>query len=254
MPEGGRLLIQTSVFELDAQRAARTPEARPGRYVHLSVADTGCGMDAATLSRIFEPFFTTKEVGKGTGLGLATVYSIVHQHRGFVEVNSTIGRGTTFHVYFPATSDGMSRSNQTEFIFKTPAQPARRTTILLVEDQPLVRELARTILVGWHYDVVEASDGVEALKRWNELGGAVDLLLTDVVMPNGIDGRALAERLRGQRPELKVIYTTGYSAELLGDDILRRDGVQFLSKPYQTKTLLRAVHDCLEPESVGFAP
>ena len=254
MKGGGRLLIKTSAVEVDAQRAARFPDAKPGPCVCLSVADTGCGMDALTLTRIFEPFFTTKEIGKGTGLGLATVYGIVRQHHGFVEVHSRVGRGTTFDVYFPATTQAASESDQTGLTFNTPSESGRGKTILLVEDQPLVRELARTILVGQDYAVIEAGDGVEALKRWAEIGGAVDLLLTDVVMPNGIDGRALGMRLLGERPQLKVIYTTGYSAELLGDDTLQREGVRFLSKPYQPRTLLRAVHGCLETSGTGLAP
>lgn len=153
-----------------------------------------------------------------------------------------------------ATTQAAPRSRQTEFIFKTPSPPGRGRTILLVEDQPLVREMVRTILVGWNYEVIEAGDSAEALQRWTEIGGAVDLLLTDVVMPNGIDGRALAKLLLAQRPQLKVIYTTGYTAEVLGDDALEREGVRFLSKPYQIKTLLRAVQDCLETSGAGLAP
>src|SRR5258706_8400138 len=138
MPDGGHLLIQTSVLELDAQRAARTPEARPGPYVHLSVADTGCGMDAATMARIFEPFFTTKEIGKGTGLGLATVYGIVKQHEGWIEIASEVGKGTTFTIYFPAyTGPVEAVASKTDPSGKV---EGGSETILVVEDEPVLRD------------------------------------------------------------------------------------------------------------------
>ncbi|HEY0455242.1 MAG TPA: PAS domain S-box protein, partial [Verrucomicrobiae bacterium] len=245
MPKGGRLVISTSVASLDEAYVQQHPEARPGQFVCLTVRDTGCGMGKETLARIFEPFFTTKDVGKGTGLGLATVYGIVKQHQGWVEVNSDLSLGTTFKIYLPETKKPI------EPLDKTPLQANVRggnETILLVEDEPVLRELARVILQDYDYRVVEASSGVEALKVWDANGGKIDLLLTDMVMPEGMTGRELAEELKSRKPDLKVIYTSGYSSEVMGQDLGLRD-IKFLQKPYPPPQLAQAVRECLDVQA-----
>ncbi len=242
MPKGGRLRINTSLVEIDSDYVRHHPDARPGKFVCLTVGDTGCGMDTETLQRIFEPFFTTKEVGKGTGLGLATVYGIVKQHQGWVQVSSQIKVGTTFEIFFPASSKPVERISQ-----PSQNQPVRggTETILLVEDEPVLRELARAILQDYDYRVLEASNGVEALKVWEQHQGQIDLLLTDMVMPQGISGRELAQELKTRKPALKVIYTSGYSSDVMGNEIGTCE-VRFLQKPYPPPQLAHMVRECLD--------
>jgi CheY-like chemotaxis protein len=199
-------------------------------------------MSHNTLSRIFEPFFTTKPVGKGTGLGLATVYGIAKQHQGWVEVSSELKVGTTFKVYLPASNKTLEPLSD-----KTPKQGVRggNETILLVEDEPVLRELARVILQDYDYKVLEASSGVDALRVWDEHQGQIDLLLTDMVMPEGMTGRDLAAELKSRKPELKVVYTSGYSADVMGPDNPLRD-TMFLQKPYPPPMLAQTVRECLD--------
>jgi len=245
MPKGGKLLISTATAVIDQNYASRYPESRTGTFVCLTVTDTGCGMDSKTMERIFEPFFTTKEVGKGTGLGLATVYGIVKQHRGWLEVSSEVGMGTTFKTYLPAIAAAE------EVIPAAPSMPASveggKETILLVEDEPVVRELVREILQAHQYRVVEAGSGVEALRIWDEHDGQFDLLLTDIVMPEGLNGRELAEQLKRRKPRLKVIFSSGYSAESSGKEL--RDGdTAFLAKPYLPQQLAQLVRRRLDAQ------
>jgi PAS domain S-box-containing protein len=243
MPKGGQLLITTSAFQVDEAYVLQRPEARPGRFVCLSVADTGCGMSRETLSRVFEPFFTTKPVGKGTGLGLATVYGIAKQHQGWVEVTSEVSVGTTFKVYLPASHKVLEPVTDKP----NPKQGVRggNETILLVEDEPVLRELARVILQDYDYHVFEAASGIDALKVWDEHKGQIDLLLTDMVMPDGMTGRDLAAELKARKPELKVIYTSGYSAEVMGRDSALNN-TMFLQKPYPPPMLAQTVRECLD--------
>ena len=242
MPRGGQLLITTSTIRINEHYVQQHPESRTGSFVCLSVTDTGCGMSKETLARMFEPFFTTKEVGKGTGLGLATVYGIVKQHQGWVEVTSELRIGTTFRVYFPPSD---KPADSAEKPSNVDAVRGGHETILLVEDEPVLRELARVILKDYNYEVVEASSGVEALKIWDERGGKIDLLLTDMVMPEGISGRELAETLRGRKPDLKIIFTSGYSSEVMGRDPSLGD-IRFLQKPYPPPQLAQTVRECLD--------
>src|SRR5690606_7304507 len=212
MRTGGHLFITTSSQEIDAAYAADHPEAVPGSYVCLTVRDTGCGMDEQTLNRLFEPFFTTKEVGKGTGMGLATAYGIIKQHNGWIEVDSTLTSGATFRVYLPVSAKEQAPPA------KKPGLPdalGGREKILVVEDEEPVCNFVCDLLVEYGYNVRIASNGVEALKVWEEAAGDVDLLLTDVVMPREISGVQLASRLLSEKNDLKVIYTSGYSIELL---------------------------------------
>jgi two-component system cell cycle sensor histidine kinase/response regulator CckA len=243
MPQGGRLRLATSRLALDEPDAARRGAPRPGLYVCLEVTDTGCGMDAQTLARIFEPFFSTKEAGKGTGLGLATVYGIVKQHLGWIEVTSKPGAGSTFKVYLPAAAGAAGRSGDTSF--ERRPRGHQRETILVVEDEPDLRELVVELLASCEYTVHAAATGVEALALWDRLAGRVDLLLTDVVMPQGLNGRQLAEELRRRKPDLRVIYTSGYSGALAGHRLRLEDG-WFLPKPYRPGLLARVVRACLD--------
>jgi CheY-like chemotaxis protein len=243
MPNGGQLTFRTSRVQIEAQHLRANPEVSVGEYVCLSVTDTGCGMDAATLGHLFEPFFTTKEVGKGTGLGLATVYGIVKQHKGWLEVSSQVGQGSTFRVYLPAI-DGAEVASPTASPPQTLAPPGKGT-LLLVEDEKALRRLARRVLEKNGYRVHEASSGADALKTWVSRASKIDLLITDMVMPGGVGGRELAERLQTEDPNLKVLYTSGYSVEMVGSGFLLQEGINFLPKPYLPIVLTNAVAGCL---------
>jgi two-component system cell cycle sensor histidine kinase/response regulator CckA len=246
MPKGGQLSIRISTLEIGASRAAWHPEARPGKFICLSVADTGCGISPEILRRIFEPFFTTKEVGKGTGLGLATVYGIVKQHQGWIEVKSELGKGAMFRVFLPATErQGISAENN----FSTEPPPRGGSeTILVVEDEAPLRELVCNVLSGHGYNVLQAESGAKALDVWRGNKDDVDLLLTDVIMPDRLNGRELAEELRGEDAELKVIFMSGYSADAVGKDFISQPGFQYLQKPYDPRKLAQAVRECLDAQ------
>ena len=246
MPSGGgEITVRIAAVDVDAAYVARQPGARPGAFVRLSVSDNGSGMDAATQARIFEPFFTTKEVGKGTGLGLATVFGIVQQHEGWIEVESEVGQGTTFSVLLPATDQAVESAAPAE---AAPVAPTRggSETILIVEDEPMLRELAKAILSDAGYTILEAGEGVEALAQWRQHRDEIDLLLTDMVLPGGMSGRALAGMLTPEKPTLKVIFSTGYSPDQLGEDSGIREGLNFLQKPYHPPTLVKVVRACLD--------
>ena len=245
MPGGGRLTIETANVELDEGYSRLQSEVRSGQYVLLAVKDTGCGMDEATRGRIFEPFFTTKEVGKGTGLGLATVYGIVKQAGGHVALYSETGRGTTFKIYLPRVEDALSVGSECGLS----RRPTGTETVLLVEDDDAVRALALNILRAVGYTVLEAHDGNEALGASERHKGPIHLLLTDVVMP-GMGGRVLAGRLTGSHPGLKVLFMSGYA-----DDAVVRHGVleaevAFLQKPFAVDGLVRKVRAALDHESL----
>lgn len=243
MPNGGRLAILIRRLEWKMELLKDHPEGRPGRFVCLSVSDTGCGMSPATLKRVFEPFFTTKEVGKGTGLGLTTVYGIVKQHQGWVEAESALGQGSTFRVYLPEL-DGSAPITSTSSE-STPMQGGTET-ILLVEDELPVRRVLALRLRKLGYTVFEAADGIEAFQIWTNQQPRIDLLFTDMVMPQGITGFDLAERLRKDKPALKVILSSGYSTETIKLTSLGDHGIRFLPKPYDGLKLARSVRDCLD--------
>jgi two-component system cell cycle sensor histidine kinase/response regulator CckA len=243
MPSGGSLFIETSERTLTREEAAEIPESSPGRHVCLSVTDTGGGIDPKIASRIFEPFFTTKEPGKGTGLGLATVFGIVRQHGGSVTMKSAPGAGATFQILLPA-KEGSVESQQVPVL--PPKLVGGSETILLVEDDPSVRILTRVILERSGYRVVEASDGKEALRVWTLEKDSIDLLLTDIVMPGGMSGRELATRLREQNPNLRIIYTSGYSAEIAGRELTLQIGQNFIQKPVRPHQLLEVLRRSLD--------
>jgi len=244
MPKGGTLTITVQATDITEAHVEKNPEARVGAFVCLRVSDTGTGMDTTIISRIFEPFFTTKEVGQGTGLGLATVYGIVKQHEGWIAVTSQVGKGSAFSVFLPA------RPEQTQAV-KLDADPAAsirggQESILIVEDEPVLRELAETILGGCGYRIHAAGTGREALEVWEQQHGALDLLLTDMVMPEGVSGVELAEKLLSRRPGLKVIFASGYTVDEVSEAFLARNNARFLQKPYTRITLARAVREALD--------
>jgi two-component system, cell cycle sensor histidine kinase and response regulator CckA len=242
MPNGGRLSITTSLETIDRAPTPLDPEQRDGEYICLTFRDNGTGMDTQVLSRIFEPFFTTKAVGKGTGLGLSTVFGIVRQHRGWLEVESKPNQGTTFHIYFPASQQA---AEKTELGVDT-ALRSGRETILVAEDEDALREMVVQVLKMQGYTVLEAASGSRALEVWEQANRPVDLLLTDMVMPGGVMGSDLAERLSRQCPRLKVIYTSGYSPGMAGRDVSLFEGRNFLPKPYSIGTLAQFVRECLD--------
>jgi CheY-like chemotaxis protein len=240
MPTGGQLTIRVDAVEPAAPAAPRDAGGRPARFVRLVVADTGHGMDEATMRRAFDPFFTTKPAGRGTGLGLATVYGIVKQHGGFVEVESAPGKGAELRVHWPRVEHAPPRVEPEQQ--PSPAR-GRGETVLLVEDAPSVRRTVRTTLLRLGYQVVEAADAEEALALCRAPGARVDVLLSDVVMP-GVGGVELARRLRHERPTIPVVLMSGYSAELAAEGL--PDGVRFLAKPLEPATLASVVRAAVD--------
>jgi signal transduction histidine kinase/CheY-like chemotaxis protein len=249
MPNGGRLTLSTSRQTLDPVAVVLNPEARPGSFVCLTVTDTGCGMDAPTLSRMFEPFFTTKDIGKGAGLGLATVYGIIKQHDGWIVVESQVGVGSTFTLFLPDAGKGDAALVPRESDTQTTSRqnmPAGTETLLVAEDEPVLRELVVNILEFCGYHIYQAETGPAALRIWQEHRGEIKLLLTDMMMPGGMTGRQLAERLQQDDPGLKVIYTSGYSPGMAGKDIALLEGFNFLAKPYPPSRLAQVVRESLD--------
>ncbi len=247
MPNGGVLKVETSLFHADEAFLAQRPELQPGRYIRMTVSDTGCGMDAHTMRHIFEPFFTTKEVGKGTGLGLATAYGIVKQHGGWIHVESEPGQGTTFHIYWPETT-GPCEESQAATTPPAPS-PKGRECILVVEDDDSLRELEYELLTRQGYQVVAAKNGIEALELWKQRHYSFDLLLTDMIMPEGVSGKDLACQIWEEEPKLKVLFTTGYSFGRHQKELPQKEEMSFLQKPFQPAMLAQAVRDCLDGRS-----
>jgi two-component system, cell cycle sensor histidine kinase and response regulator CckA len=242
MPAGGRLLIETSNAELDGAYNALHPVVRQGRYVLLAVSDSGTGMDAETQAHIFEPFFTTKEQGKGTGLGLATVYGVVKQSGGFIWVYSEVDRGSCFKIYLPRVDQPVEEIGTAQSASKAPRGTA---TILVAEDEQDVREVAREFLESGGYTVIEARDGAEAVKIVENREGAIGLLITDMVMP-GMTGQELAGRLQARRAGLRVLYMSGYSERAATESAQGESTIRMLAKPFSRWALLRAVHEVLK--------
>lgn len=243
MPEGGRLWIRTAPLCLGGEEAKKHLDVEPGDYVLLAVRDNGSGMDDATRNRIFEPFFTTKPKGQGTGLGLSTVYGMVRQSGGYIEVDSQPGQGTEFRIYFPAWKEGPSGPPR-NFSPSGPSPLTRR--VLLVEDDPGIRELVSYILESKGYRVVSATDGREALQLARNDKEAFDLLLTDLIMP-GMGGKELTGQLQRRLPGLKVLYISGFSRDRLSEEELQRANARFLPKPFTPEALLDQVRQLLEP-------
>jgi two-component system, cell cycle sensor histidine kinase and response regulator CckA len=243
MPKGGSLKIRNSIEQIAEETARSDPEMTAGSVIRLTVSDTGCGIPENVLPHVFEPFFTTKDVGKGTGLGLATVYGIVKQHRGWVKVQSKVNEGTTFDIFLP-------RSQATQ---KTPdVRPASHhipqgaETILIVEDELSVRVLTRRVLEALGYKVLEACDGDSALELWSKTFKDIDLVVTDMVMPGGISGKDLADQLVKDKPDIKIIFCSGHNLEMFGKEVCLRQGSNFLQKPYDSVKLAEAVRAALD--------
>lgn len=244
MPNGGQIAIRTEATEIHPGDSVPQPYYRPGQYVLLTISDNGTGMDRETLEHVFEPFFTTKEVGKGTGLGLATVYGIVKQHGGIVDVQSELGAGTEFRVYLP-TGSGTARTTEKK------AEPAARTgteTVLIAEDHDGLREAAQEMLESQGYHVLLAASGDQAVEVFAANHNSIDLVLLDLIMP-GMGGAAALERMLAIEPGLPAIFTTGYTAEA---DSVRRtsgNGTLILQKPYGSRQLGQAIRSLLDEVS-----
>lgn len=243
MPQGGWLAIATGERVVGPEAAAAAGGLPPGRYVHLRVSDSGCGIAPEHLPHIFEPFFTTKQPGRGTGLGLATVFGIVTQHGGTIQVASEVGRGTTFDIDLLASEAPEAPPFEEG---AEPPPPRGTETILLVEDDVRVRMLTRLVLERHGYDVLEAGTGIEALTVWRDHGHRVDLLLTDVVMPGGLTGRDLATQLHASKPDLAVVFTSGYSAEAPGRGLMLHEGEHLVPKPSPPRRLLETLRRALD--------
>jgi CheY-like chemotaxis protein len=242
MPNGGRLTIQTANVVLDDKQCGEHAGARPGPHVLLTVSDSGCGMDEATRQRIFEPFFTTKPLGQGTGLGLSTVYGIIKQSNGYITAESEPGRGTVFKIYLPAVdaeADDAIVSSADEEAF------AGSETVLVCEDEEVVRTLACRILERSGYTVLSAENGTRGLEVAEAHDGAIDILVTDVIMPE-IDGVKLAETLRETRPDLNVLYISGYAPNTIANEVAISERAVFLEKPFSLRTLLERVREVLD--------
>jgi CheY-like chemotaxis protein len=246
MPKGGTLTIETRNIQIDDRTAKINPEISPGAYAVLSIKDTGHGMDRETMARIFEPFFTTKEVGKGTGLGLATVYGIVMQSGGQIHVDSEPGHGTTFTIYLPRVREAASPPKESAPAGRI-ASPSDSKTVLLVEDSDTVRELTRNILELTGYDVLEAGSPEDAIRLCENHGGEIHLLLTDVVMP-GMSGRDLSDRMRPVRPGMKVLYMSGYTDEAIVDHGILNAGIHFIPKPFSPASLAQKILEMLNSD------
>jgi len=244
MPNGGKILISTSHETVHRTPTPMDPECRDGEFICLTFRDDGTGMDTQILNRIFEPFFTTKPAGKGTGLGLSTVFGIVRQHHGWLEVESKPDHGTTFRCYFPASQKPADKMD----LVVNNALLNGRETILVAEDEDTLREMVVQVLKIQGYHVLEAASGSHALEVLEKANRTVDLLLTDMVMPGGVMGSELAEHVIRQCPHLKVIYTSGYSPGMAGRDSSLLENRNFLPKPYSIGKLAQIVRECLDAQ------
>jgi CheY-like chemotaxis protein len=245
LPNGGRVRVRTYATTLTSIDLATRPEAAAGRHVVMEVLDTGLGMDGTTLTRIFEPFFTTKEIGNGSGLGLSSSYGIVRELEGWIEVQSELGKGSSFQVYLPAPAGG--RSMEPAVQSSSNARPVR---ILLVDDEPALLKLGKRAFVGAGYEVVTASTGPEAVSLWERHRPAIDLLVTDMAMPGGMNGQEVVRKIRAEAPNLPVVLASGYNVD---DDpeLFSAPRTRFLAKPYEPRHLLELIEDLLDERAAG---
>jgi len=244
MPNGGKLTLETANVSFDADSVGRYPELKPGDYAMLAISDTGNGMSDAVKARVFEPFFTTKDIGQGTGLGLSTCYGIVKQTGGHISVYSELGRGTTFKIYLPQVPSPKKIPVQR---LDSPGLPRGTETILLVEDDSALREMAATLLRRLGYTVLAAANGVEALNLKNGRDtGHIDLLFTDVVMPH-MSGKELADRVRALNPQMKILFTSAYTENAIVQQGALDKGVVLLQKPFTPSALANKLREVLNP-------
>lgn len=241
----GKVTIETRNTVLDEASCAEHPGTVPGEYVMLTVTDDGCGMDKETLENIFEPFFSTKEMGKGTGLGLAIIYGIVKQNHGFIEVESELGKGTSFKIYFPRFR-GVVEPKPQKIVRETP--PGRGETILIVEDDLSVLQMAQRLLKDLGYAVLMVSTPSEALNLSREYRGEIHVLLTDVVLPE-MSGKDLAEEIEKIRPNIRVLYMSGYTADVIAHHGVLHENVHFVEKPFTAETLAKKIKEVLEADN-----
>lgn len=251
MEKGGTLMIETRNVHRGKSQVGDFVGVDPGDYVMLMVSDEGEGMDEATRDRVFEPFFTTKEQGHGTGLGLSTVHGIVTQAGGHISLDSELGRGTMFKIYFPKSEEGIDAADPTPN--EARSNPGSET-ILLVEDDEMVRDLAHHVLLREGYVVLKASRGSEAVEICERYSEPIHLLVTDVVMPGGLNGYQTAGRIVSQRPEMAVLYISGYVDEAIVNDQRASAQSTFLQKPFVAETLSRSVRDVLDGITGGRDP
>lgn len=243
MPTGGCLTVTLESVKVDEARAVLHPGAAPGLFVRLAVQDTGAGIPEEHLGRVFEPFFTTKESGKGTGLGLATVFGIVEQHGGWLEVESAVGRGSSFHAYLPALQPSASAVVRTD---EPPPPRGGAECILLVEDDEALLMVAQATLEHHGYRVLAVPTATEALEVWHKEKNSIDLLLTDLVMPGGMSGQELADRVAAEKAGLRIIHTSGYNDQVVSQRLRESSGGTFLRKPYSSRQLAETVRNCLD--------
>ena len=246
MPRGGRLIIRTTAVTIDPYQARHNPEAMAGRYVSLTFSDTGCGIAPEIMGRIFEPFFTTKELDRGTGLGLATVYGIIKQHQGWITVQSRLGEGTTFQIHLP------SCDAKGEALQRVPGEQkvlGGTETILVVEDETPLLKLMHHILESQGYKVLDSTNGRQALQVWEEHRKRIDLLLTDLILPDGMAGTELARILQEAKPGLKVLYTSGYDADRLAKEFPDGATINLVQKPFHARKLSEMVYDTLNAKT-----
>ncbi len=244
MPQGGCLTLETSNCDLDEAFVRRHAGARAGRYMMLQVSDTGTGMDTEVLSHIFEPFFTTKEKGKGTGLGLATVYGIVKQNEGYITVESERDKGTSFRIYLPRVAEAAEAVRVRE----NAVAPRGTETILVVEDEEAVRHVVREALRGFGYNVIDTGDPEECVRIAASHAGAIHLLVTDVIMPK-MSGRDVADKIMAQRQDVKVLFMSGYTDNAIVQRGIVDSGLSFIQKPFALISLARKVRDVLDSEN-----
>jgi CheY-like chemotaxis protein len=241
MPDGGSLTVETEIVELDEEYIKTHGYGEPGMYALISVTDTGAGIDEKTKERIFEPFFTTKEVGKGTGLGLAMVYGIIKQHNGYINVYSEVGKGTTFKIYLPLIKTEV-KDKKPEV---RPSSIGGTETILLAEDDADVRKFTKHILEEFGYKVIDAENGEDAINKFMENRDKIEILILDIVMPKK-NGREVYEEIKKVKPEIKALFMSGYTANVIHEQGILEEGLNFVLKPISPTVLLRKIREVLE--------
>jgi CheY-like chemotaxis protein len=240
MPDGGTLVMKTEIFSMDNEFYHAHGYGKPGAYACLSVTDSGIGMDEKTRNKIFEPFFTTKELGKGTGLGLAMVYGMISQHEGYIDVYSEPGLGSTFKLYLPLVSQALQENDETE----SPLPKGNGETVLLAEDSESVRKSNREILENFGYAVIEASDGVDAIEKFDRHKDQINILILDVIMPKK-SGKEVYDIVKNLKPDVKVLFTSGYTADIITRKGLLDEKLHFIAKPVSPRALLTKIREVL---------